>query len=116
MQEIVTKVLEAEKAAEGRIQEARSKAGEIRAQAEQEVEATVQEAREQAAKRSQEILSRAHSQARKEYEEAVEQARDENQTFFKSHEAEINRAVESVLALITSPEWAQEQRAQSLKP
>ena len=46
--------------------------------------------------------------------EAVEQARDESQAFFKSHEEDINRAVESVLALITlitlitSPEWAQE--------
>jgi V/A-type H+-transporting ATPase subunit G/H len=111
MQEIVTKVLEAEKAAGARIQEARSKAGEIRAQADQEVEATVQEARERAGKRSQEVLSEARSQAQEEYEEAVEQARGENQAFFKRHEEDINRAVESVLVLITSPEWAQ-----SLKP
>ena len=108
MQEIITKVLEAEKAAEARIQEARSKAGEIRALADREVEATVQEAREQAGKRSQEILSRVRSQAQEEYEEAVEQARDENEAFFQSHEQDINRAAESVLALITSPEWAQE--------
>jgi len=108
MQEIVTKVLEAEKAAEARIQEARSKAGEIRAQAEREVEAIVQEAREQAAKRSQEILSRAGSRAKAEYEEAVEKARAENQAFFKSHEEDIDRAAESVLSMITSPEWTQE--------
>jgi hypothetical protein len=44
----------------------------------------------------------------------VEKARNENQAFFQSHEEDINRAVESVLALITlitlitSPEWAQE--------
>lgn len=111
MQEIITKVLEAEKAAEARIQEARSKAGEIRARAEREVEATVQEARDRAGKRSQEILSRSRGQAQEEYEEAVEKARNENQAFFQSHEEDINRAVESVLALITlitSPEWAQE--------
>ncbi len=114
MQEIITKVLEAEKAAEARIQEARSKAGEIRARAEGEVEAKVQEARDRAGKRSQEILSRSRGQAQEEYEEAVEKARNENQAFFQSHEEDINRAVESVLALITlitlttSPEWAQE--------
>jgi V/A-type H+-transporting ATPase subunit G/H len=108
MQEIVTKVLQAEKEAETRIQEARSKAGEIRARADREVEATVQEAREQAGKRAQEILSQARSQAQKEYEEAVEQARDENQAFFTSHEEDIDRAAESVIALITSPEWVQD--------
>jgi vacuolar-type H+-ATPase subunit H len=48
MQEIVTKVLEAEKAAEQGIQEARSKAGEIRARADREVQDTMQQAREQA--------------------------------------------------------------------
>lgn len=111
MKEIVTKVLEAEKAAEARIQEARSKAGEIRAGADREVEAALQEARERAGKRSQEILSRARSQAQKEYEEAVEQARAENEAFFSSHEDDINRAAASVIALVTSPEWAQ-----SLKP
>jgi V/A-type H+-transporting ATPase subunit G/H len=107
MQEIVTRVLEAEKEAETRIQEARSKAGEIRAQADREVEAAMQQAREQAGKRSQEILSRARSQAQEEYEKAVEQAREENQAYFRSHDEDINRVADSVLALITNPEWAQ---------
>jgi vacuolar-type H+-ATPase subunit H len=62
MQEIVTKVLEAEKAGEQRIQEARSKAAEIRARADGEVQVKLQEAREQAARRSQEILDQARSQ------------------------------------------------------
>jgi len=111
MQEIVTKVLQAEKEAEARIQEARSKAAEIRATADREVQAMMQEARGQAGERSQEILSRARSQAQEEYEKAVEQARDENEAFLKRYEGEINRAAESVLTLITSLEWAQ-----SLKP
>lgn len=111
MQEIVTKVLEAEKEAEARIQETRSKAAEIRAQADREVEAAMQEARERAGKRAQEILSQARSQAQKEYEEAVEKARDENRTFFTSHEGDIDRAAESVIALITNPEWAQSQKS-----
>ena len=42
MQEIVTKVLEAEKEAEQRLQEARTKAGEIRAQADREVQEKLQ--------------------------------------------------------------------------
>ncbi len=108
MQEIVTKVLEAEKEAEATIQEARSKAGEIRAQADREVEAKLQEAREQASKRSQEILEKARNQARAEYEKSVQQTRDENQAFFHSHDEEINRAVEAVVSLIIAPEWAQE--------
>jgi vacuolar-type H+-ATPase subunit H len=111
MQEIVTKVLETEKAAEAAIQEARNRAGEIRAEADREVEIIMREARERAGKRSQEVLSRARSQAREEYERAVEQARGENAAFFERHDEDINRARESVLALITSPEWAQ-----SLKP
>ena len=106
MQEIVTKVLEAEKAAEQRIQEARSKAGEIRAQADRKVQAKLQEAREQAGKRSQEILEQARDQAGAEHEKAAKQTQDENQEFFKSHEADFNRAVEAVIELVTAPEWS----------
>jgi vacuolar-type H+-ATPase subunit H len=105
MQEIVTKVLEAEKAAEQGIQEVRSKAGEIRAQADREVHGTMQQAREQAGKRSQEILEAARSRAQEEYDKAVQQIRDENQAFFKNHEKEISRAVEAVIQGITAPEW-----------
>ena len=90
MQEIVNKVLETEKAAEATVQEARNKAGEIRANADREVEATMQEAREQAGKRSQDILSEARSQAQAEHEKAVQRAREENQAFFQGSEKDIN--------------------------
>jgi len=105
MQEIVSEVLEAEKAAEGRIQEARSKAGEIRAQADRDVQDMTQRAREQAGKRSQEILEQARSRARKEYEKAVQQTRDENQAFFQTHEGDIERTAKAVVQRITKPEW-----------
>ena len=106
MQEIVTKVLEAEKEAEGRIQEARSKTAEIRAQADREVQVKLQEAREQAARRSQEILDKARSQARAEYEKAVQRSLEDNQLFFEKNEEQINRAAEAVVELITAPEWS----------
>ncbi|UCF97055.1 MAG: hypothetical protein JSV89_18055 [Spirochaetaceae bacterium] len=105
MQEIVTKVLEAEKAAEARIQEARSKAGEIRAQADREVQDALQQAREQAGKRSQEILEAARSRAQAEYEKAMQQTRDQDQEFFQNHEKDISRAVEAVIERIIAPEW-----------
>jgi len=106
MQEIVTKVLEAEKAGEQRIQEARSKAAEIRARADGEAQAKLQEAREQAARRSQEILDQARSQAQAEYEKAVQRSLEDNQMFFEKHEEQINRAAKAVVDLITAPEWS----------
>ena len=106
MQEIVTKVLEAEKSAEQHIQEARSKSAEIRALADRQVQTKLQEAREQAAKRSQEILEKARSQVRAEHEKALERTRDENREFFQSHEEDIKRAVEAVTGLVTAPQWS----------
>ena len=106
MQEIVTRVLEAEKAAETRIQEARSRAGEIRARADQEVQVRIQEARERAAGRSREILAQARERARAEHEQAVDRAQGERQAFFERHGQAIDQAVEAVAALVTAPEWA----------
>jgi V/A-type H+-transporting ATPase subunit G/H len=106
MQEIVTRVLEAEKAAEERLREARSRAGEIRAQADREVQEMLQEAREQASRRSQEILEKARGQARLEYEKSLQKAQDENRDFFRTQEEPINRAAEAVVALITVPQWS----------
>jgi V/A-type H+-transporting ATPase subunit G/H len=106
MQEIVTQVLEAEKAAEERLQEARSRAGEIRAQADREVQEKLQQAREQAGRRSQEILEQARTRAGLAYEEALQKTRDENREFFQTQEEPINRAAEAVVALITIPQWS----------
>jgi V/A-type H+-transporting ATPase subunit G/H len=107
MQEIVTKVLEAEKAAEARIQEARGRAAEIRAEADAKVQTRLHEAREQAERRSQEILDKARSRAQAEYAESVRQTRDETRIFFEEHAEEIERAVQSVIALLITPEWNQ---------
>lgn len=107
MQEIVTKVLEAEKAAEARIQEARKKAGEIRAQADAQVQTNLQEAREQAEKHSLEILEKARSRSRAEYEESLKQVRNETQVFFEQHEQDIKRAAKSVVRLLIAPGWNQ---------
>ena len=106
MQEIVTKVLEAEQAAEQRIQEARSKAAEIRARSDRDVQARLQEAREQAGKRSQEILEKARAQVRAEHDKSLKQAQGENREFFQSHEHDIERAAEAVIRLVTAPEWS----------
>ena len=106
MQEIVTKVLEAEQAAEQRVQEARSRAAEIRARSDRDVQARLQKAREQAGKRSQEILEKARAQVRAEHDKSLKQAQDENLEFFQSHEQDIDRAVEAVIGLVTAPEWS----------
>ena len=106
MQEIVSKVLETEKAAEQSIQEARARAGEIRAQVDREVQEKLQQAREQAASRAQEILEQARSQAQGEYEKAVRQSQDENREFFRKHEQQIDRAAEAVIMLVIAPEWS----------
>ena len=111
MQEIVTKVLEAEKAAEARIQEARSKAGEIRAEADAKVQTTLREAREQAEKLSREIQENARSRAQDEYARSVQQTRADTLAFFEQHEEDIKRAVESVVTLLTTPEWIQERQS-----
>jgi V/A-type H+-transporting ATPase subunit G/H len=106
MQEIVTKVLEAEKEAQQRIQEARNKAGEIRAQADQEVQGKLEQAREQAGRRAQEIVEQARSQAQAEYDKTLQQSKEENELFFEQHEEKIDRAAEAVMQLITTPEWS----------
>ena len=102
MQEIVSKVLEAEKAAEKCVQEAKAQAAEIRAQADRKVEQRMQEAREEAGRRLQEIVSRARSKSASEYEKAMTQAREENKVFLEHHDKDINIAVENVVALIVS--------------
>ena len=106
MQEIVTKVLEAEKAAEQRIQEARSRAGEIRAQADRYVQAKLEQAREQAARRSQEIVEEARSQAQAEHEQARQQTEEENRLFFENNEPLIDKAAEAVVRILTAPQWS----------
>ena len=106
MQEIVTKVLEAEKAAEQRIQEARSKAGEIRAQADRDVQGKLEKAREQAAGRSQEIVDKARSQAQGEHDKALQQTEEENRLFFEKNERLIDKAGEAVVQIITAPQWS----------
>jgi V/A-type H+-transporting ATPase subunit G/H len=106
MQEIVTKVLEAEKAAERRIQEARSKAGEIRAQADRDVQAELEQARERAARRSQEIVDEARSQAETEHQKALQQTEEENRLFFEHNERLIDEAAEAVIRIITAPQWS----------
>ena len=106
MQEIVTKVLEAEKAAEQRIQEARSRAGEIRAQADRDVQAKLEQARERAARRSQEIVDEARSRAEAEHREALQQTEEENRLFFEHNERLIDKAAETVIRIITAPPWS----------
>lgn len=106
MQEIVTKVLEAEKAAEQRIQEARSKAGEIRAQADRDVQAKLEQAREQAARRSQEILDKARGQAQAEHEKALQQTEEDSRLFFENNERLIAKAAEAVVQIIITPQWS----------
>ena len=106
MQEIVTKVLEAEKAAEQRIQEARSQAGEIRAQADRDVQAKLEQAREQAARRTREIVDKARSHAQEEHERALRQTEEENRLFFENNEPLMAKAVETVVRIITAPQWS----------
>ena len=106
MQEIVTRVLEAEKAAEQRIQEARSKAGDIRAQADREAQAALEQAREQAARGSQEILDKARSRARAEHEKALQQTEEENRLFFENNEPLFDKAAEAVVRIVTAPQWS----------
>jgi V/A-type H+-transporting ATPase subunit G/H len=106
MQEIVTKVLEAEKAAEQRLQEARSKAEEIRAQADRDVQGKLERARQRAARRSQEIVEKARSQAQGEQERALQQTEDENRLFFENNEQLIVKAAEAVVQIITAPQWS----------
>ena len=106
MQENVNKVLEVEKAAEQRIQEARSKAGEIRAKADKDVQAKHDEAREEAARRSQEILEQARNQATAEHDKALQQTQEENQLFFENHEEQIDEAAQTVVRMIIAPQWS----------
>jgi V/A-type H+-transporting ATPase subunit G/H len=106
MQEIVTKVLEAEKAAEKRIQEARGKAADIRAQADRDVQATLEKARQQAAGGAQEIVDGARDRAEAEREKALRQTEEENRLFFEQNERLIDEAAQAVVHIITTPQWA----------
>ena len=108
MQEIVSKVLDAEKEAEQGIQNARTEATEIRARADGDVQRMQEAAREQAAAASERILEQARGEARKEYEQAVKRAAEENRVFFERHETEIGGAVKAVYRLISTPVWADE--------
>jgi vacuolar-type H+-ATPase subunit H len=91
MQEIVSKVLEAEQQAEQTITEARQKAASIRASAD-------------AQQQLQAALAAARAEAERARREKVGKAEREASTFLDEHQGALQALVEQVVALITAPE------------
>jgi V/A-type H+-transporting ATPase subunit G/H len=104
MQEIVSKVLEAEQQAEQTITEARQKAASIRASADAEAAAKLAEARAAAQQQLQAALAAARAEAERARREKVGKAEREASTFLDEHQGALQALVEQVVALITAPE------------
>jgi len=104
MQEIVDKVLGAEREAEKTVQEARARAAEIRRQADEESERRLQEARERAQALVQESLTEARARAAGEQKQAREEAERRNARFLEERADALEAAVEAVVTLLMTPE------------
>ena len=100
MQEIVTKVLEAEQA----LAEARQKAAALRAAADTQTTAALQEARGKAQELLQADLARARAEAEREAREQVQSAEREAAAFLESRQEALRNLVERVVQLAVSPE------------
>ncbi len=103
MEEIIDRVLKAEQEAETTVQEARTLATEIRAQAEREVNAKIALAREQA----QKIVQEGVAQARVKAEGAVQEARAqaEDLELMEKHKDKLRTIADEVTRLLITPEY-----------
>ena len=104
MQEIVNKVLDAEKAAELALSEARQRAAGLRAEADTQTATALQEARAQAQELLQADLAKARAEAEREGREQVQRAEREAATFLESRRDTLRGLVERVVQLVISPE------------
>lgn len=102
MEQIISKVLEAEQQAEQALGEARRKAAAIRAAADAESATRVQEARAKAKALSQETLAAARAEAEAARERAVAQAAGQAELFLQENQATLRRLVDQVVTLITT--------------
>jgi vacuolar-type H+-ATPase subunit H len=105
VEEIVGKILEAEKEAEQLVQEARTHAAELRAGSDSESEKTLGDARERARQRIQEAIGKARSDAEAERERKLAQIEAEGQRFLEEHAEGIGRAAEKIVSLLVQPEY-----------
>ena len=106
MQEIVSKVLEAEQQAEAIVREAGSKAAQIRREAEAEAEGALGQAREQAQDLVRQALEEARGQAALERRQAEEEAERHRERFLAERREAIEEAAEAVAFLLVTPEHA----------
>ena len=105
MQEIVTKVLEAEQEAEQLLSDARKKAAELRAAADAEAAGRLQEARLAAQTLIQETLARTRAEAEAERARTVRQAELEAERFLQENQEALERVEGEVVALVITPEY-----------
>lgn len=103
MQEIVNKVLEAEKQAEQTLAEARQKAAAVRAEADALTATALQEARAQAQELLQTGLAEARAQAEGSSRELVRRAEQEAASFLEGRQEVLRALVERVVRLAAAP-------------
>ena len=104
MQEILTKVLEAEKQAELALTEARKEAAALRAAADAETATAIQEARVAAQELLQTSLAEARAEADRAGREQVQRAEREAATFLEGRQETLRGLVDRVVELVITPE------------
>jgi vacuolar-type H+-ATPase subunit H len=105
MQEIVNKVLEAERQAEQTLAEARQKSSALRGEADAQAAAALQQARAQAQELLQAELAEARAEAERSTGEQVRKAHAEAESFLASRQEVLGDLVERVVQLAATPEY-----------
>ena len=106
MEQIVARILEAEKEAEGVLQQARAKAAEVRSQADAQSEEHLKRAREEAHSRVQAALQRVRDETEQSRRQALERIEQDNSRFIEAQRETIQRTADRVLQLLLQPEFS----------
>lgn len=106
MREVIDEILGTEKEAERIVEEARAAAAEVRSRADAQTAKLIAAAREDAQAILKEETRRARERARAAHEALSRQAEEENRRFLQRQEENVRRLVDSVVALILTPEHA----------
>lgn len=104
MEQMVSRILDAEKEAESVLQRARAKAAELRSQADAESEKLLQQTRQEAQERQRAALKRVREQIEQTRREALGRIEEANRSFLEQHGEAIERTSDKVVELVLKPQ------------
>ena len=104
MEEIIGRIIEAEKNAEKILKDARTRESELRTRVERESVERLDRARREAKRRFEEKVGEAREKGRKTLEEAIRTAEEKSREFQDRNRKRMEEIAEKVVRLIVSPE------------